>query len=172
VHLLAEIILGLCLAALLISVLEWIFDHFAAVLAALVILCITIYVIVYYSLGHAMVGYFAVATVFGVGSWTYLGHQKLKQWRLKRDRIRSATAAAEALAKPSSQPQDQWYVFDGVRQSGPISFAGLLDRMSRNEIASSHYLWRPGMDDWRRMDAFTNLPAIASAAARERESRP
>jgi uncharacterized protein DUF4339 len=46
--------------------------------------------------------------------------------------------------------EDEWYVHDGDTEFGPYSTAELLERFENAEIASSHYLWKPGMEGWRR----------------------
>ncbi len=73
-----------------------------------------------------------------------------------RELARSSLARAQPNVEPVAlgyefEPgEDEWYVHDGDTEFGPYSTAELLERFENAEIASSHYLWKPGMDGWRR----------------------
>ena len=44
---------------------------------------------------------------------------------------------------------NEWYVFDGISQHGPMSYAEtiqFLKSLSHGDIAS---VWRPGLDNWK-----------------------
>ena len=49
----------------------------------------------------------------------------------------------------SDRTEDAWLHFDGQVERGPFSTTELIERYSNGEIASSDYVWKPGMDKWR-----------------------
>jgi hypothetical protein len=73
-----------------------------------------------------------------------------------RELLRSSFARAQPNVEPVAagyefeRAEDEWYVHDGDTEFGPFSTAELVERFDNAEIASSHYLWKPGMDGWRR----------------------
>jgi hypothetical protein len=71
-----------------------------------------------------------------------------------RDLVRSSRAQPDverfAAGYEFERGEDEWYVHNGDTEFGPYSTEELLERFENAEIASSHYLWKPGMDGWRR----------------------
>jgi len=96
--------------------------------------------------GH---GAFAVMALAGVGCLyvCLAGARDVLRWSFSRP---MRASAAISVDYEFERAEDQWYVHDGDKELGPFSTAELIERFSNAEIASSHYLWKPGMDGWRR----------------------
>jgi hypothetical protein len=96
--------------------------------------------------GH---GAFALMALAGAGCLRVCvaGAREALRWSLSRPVRGGETSPIEYEFE---RGEDQWYVHDGVKERGPFSTAELIERFSNAEIASSHYLWKPGMDGWRR----------------------
>ena len=43
---------------------------------------------------------------------------------------------------------ENWYVYDGVQQDGPMTEARLRARAAAGTIRPTDYVWQPGMADW------------------------
>jgi hypothetical protein len=96
--------------------------------------------------GH---GAFAMMALLGAGCLyvCLTGAREVVRWSFSRPTRAPERAPVEYEFE---RGEDQWYVHDGDKELGPFSTAELIDRFSNAEIASSHYLWKPGMDKWRR----------------------
>jgi hypothetical protein len=94
-------------------------------------------------------GAFALMGLAGAGCLLVClaGAREALRWSLSRP-VRAGEAIP--VEYEFERAEDQWYVHDGDTELGPFSTAELIERFSNAEIASSHYLWKPGMDGWRR----------------------
>lgn len=66
----------------------------------------------------------------------------------------------------------QWYIALGENWVGPITASEVYERVTAQKISWAHFVWKPGMDEWKRLcdlKTFSAAVPIAPSASLQRE---
>lgn len=70
-------------------------------------------------------------------------------------------------AMPAPDLTTQWFAMVQGKQEGPIDLRGLMVKVGAGEVTLRTYLWKPGMDGWKRA---AEVPEVSSIFASPRPS--
>jgi len=76
--------------------------------------------------------------------------------------------ATRAVVAPD--PNAQWFAMVKGQQVGPFDLRGLSGKMKQGEVGLKTFVWREGMDDWKRAEELPEL-ALMFAGGTAREER-
>lgn len=92
----------------------------------------------------------------------------------------------ESLRAPASEPQssparrpapppvptEEWFALVGGQQVGPLSRHELAERFRGGEVKARTYVWRDGLEDWKRLEEVPELATWIEGETDRRESAP
>lgn len=67
-------------------------------------------------------------------------------------------------AMPAPNLTSQWFAMIAGKQEGPFDLRGLGQKAGVGEVTLRTYLWKPGMDNWRRAADVPDVSAVFAAA--------
>jgi len=80
--------------------------------------------------------------------------------------VEEAMRLARGAVPPPDPATVEWFAMRHGQQLGPMSGAVLEAKVMAGELGPRNYVWREGMEDWRRMEAVEELaPMLAAAQA-------
>ncbi len=69
----------------------------------------------------------------------------------------SGLAGRGGPAEPAPAADEEWYVYIGTEQRGPVPLLELRRLIERGDAKAESFVWRDGFEDWMRADAVPEL---------------